>query len=463
MDWKGKRVLIIGAARQGTATASYLVNQGADVTLNDQLPSEALEEVKQTLKDQRIRWALGGHPLSLLEGVDLVFPSGGVPLEMPLIVEAVNRGIQLSNDSQIFLEEAPCKVIGITGSAGKTTTTTLVAEIARAANIAHSHNGVGKIWMGGNIGTPLIERLDEMASEDIAVMELSSFQLELMRRSPQVAVILNVTPNHLDRHGTMEAYTAAKARILDNQTDTDIAILGRDDEGALALRERVAGRLYTFGLKELERDQLGTFVRSDWIWVRGENGETEVMPVENIQLLGEHNLQNVLAACAISAAIDVPTNAMRTAVENFDGVEHRLEFVRRWGGVDWYNDSIATAPERAIAAMKAFDAPLALLAGGRDKSLPWEDFAAEVKERVHHLIAFGEAADLVIDAVGQAGSGEKPYSITRCDGLSQAVAAAAEVVEAEDVVLLSPGGTSYDEFIDFEERGEKFKGWVRAL
>ncbi|MCH7662907.1 MAG: UDP-N-acetylmuramoyl-L-alanine--D-glutamate ligase, partial [Chloroflexi bacterium] len=163
------------------------------------------------------------------------------------------------------------------------------------------------------------------------------------------------------------------------------------------------------------------------------------------------------------AAIDLPSDAMRVAVERFEGVEHRLEFVRSWGGADGYNDSIATAPERAIAAMKSFDAPLALLAGGQDKDLPWDEFAAEVRARVHHLIAFGEAADLVIDAVGQAGSGEMPYSVTRCEGLAQAVEAAVEVVNAGDVVLLSPGGTSYDEFIDFEERGEKFKEWVQAL
>jgi len=463
MDWKGKRVLIIGAARQGTAIASYLAKQGAHVTLNDKRLADALAEERMALKDLPIKWELGGHPLSLLEGIELVCPSGGVPLEIPLIAEAMNRGIQLSNDSQIFLEESPCKVIGITGSAGKTTTTTLVGEIAVEAQDAHSHKGMGDVWIGGNIGAPLIENLDEMTADDLAVMELSSFQLELMSRSPQVAVILNVTPNHLDRHGTMEAYTAAKARILDSQTDEDHAILGRDDAGAWALRDRVAGRLYTFGLEEMGKDQLGAFVRSGSVWVRGENGETEVMPLENIKLLGEHNLQNVLAACAVAAAIDLPTGAMRAAVERFGGVEHRLEFVRRWGGAEWYNDSIATAPERSIAAMKAFDAPVVLLAGGRDKKLPWDDFADEVKERVNHLIAFGEAADLVMDAVGQAGLEDKPYSVTRCDGLAQAVTAAAEVVNAGDVVLLSPGGTSFDEFADFAERGEKFKEWVQAL
>ncbi len=231
-DWSGKRVVIIGAARQGIALARYLAQHGARVILNDRRSETELQAARAALADleSQIRWVCGDHPLDLLESADLLCVSGGVPLTLPLVVEARQRGIPLSNDSQIFLEAAACRVIGITGSAGKTTTTTLVGRIAQAALAAGRL--FGKVWVGGNIGVPLIGVLGEMSAQDLAVMELSSFQLELMTRSLQVAAVLNITPNHLDRHGSMAAYTAAKARILAYQSSVDSAVLGRDDPGA---------------------------------------------------------------------------------------------------------------------------------------------------------------------------------------------------------------------------------------
>jgi UDP-N-acetylmuramoylalanine--D-glutamate ligase len=377
---------------------------------------------------------------------------------MPLVAEAIRRGIPLSNDSQIFLEAAPCRVVGITGSAGKTTTTTLVGRMGSAAEPVYRQT-----WVGGNIGQPLIDRVDEMQAGDLAVMELSSFQLELMTRSPQVAAVLNVTPNHLDRHGSMEAYTAAKARLLDFQEAGDTAVLGRDDPGAWGLAGRVRGSLFSFGLSDLPAGAEGVFVRDGWVWLREDAAEVEVLPLAEIGLRGEHNLLNVLAACAIAAAAGLPTAAMRAGVQGFGGVAHRLEWVRRWGGADWYNDSIATAPERAMAALRSFDQPLVLLAGGRDKDLPWDEFARLAHRKVAHLIAFGEAAELIAAAVEAAAPPDSRLQVTRTGSLHQAVETAARLVQPGQVVLLSPGGTSYDEFKDFEERGVCFGRWVKEL
>jgi UDP-N-acetylmuramoylalanine--D-glutamate ligase len=458
--WDGQRVLIIGAARQGLALARYLINQGAQVVINDQQPagSAGMKAAQSALSSSMVRWVLGGHPFDALDGIDLVCISGGVPLNLPLIVEAQRRGLPLSNDSQIFMEAVPCPTIGITGSAGKTTTTTLVGRIAGQAP-----SGRRRIWVGGNIGNPLINSLEEMRKGDLVVMELSSFQLEIMTHSPHIAAVLNLTPNHLDRHETMEAYRAAKSRILEFQDDRDVAVLNREDPGAWSLLPLVHGRLVTFGLRKPEPGLEGSYLDGDRLVYTDGEEIVELMPVNAVSLRGRHNLLNVLAAGAIACAAGLPATAVRQGVEGFAGVPHRLEFVRTLRGAHWYNDSIATAPERAIAAMQSFQEPLVLLAGGRDKKLPWENFARLVHERVDHLILFGEAADLISAALGQLQPGERPYSLNRCSCLQEAVQAAAEVTQPGDVVLLAPGGTSFDEFRDFEERGERYKRWVMEL
>jgi len=458
--WKGRRVVILGAARQGVALARFLLRRQAFVTLSDLRPLQELEASVQALADlsevapTRLKWVCGGHPLSLLDDADLLCLSGGVPLDQPIVMEALRRGIPLSNDSQIFLEETPAQTIGITGSAGKTTTTTLLGRMAQAA--AREPGRSAQVWVGGNIGLPLISLVDQMKPGDLAVMELSSFQLEIMSKSPQVAAVLNLTPNHLDRHGNMQAYAAAKARILAFQSPEDIAILNRDDAGAWSLAGLARGTLLSFGLQRSPAHP-GTYLRGDDLVFWDGALETVLLQRQDIRLRGAHNLANVLAACAIACSVGVPAEAMRAGLDGFMGVEHRLEYVRTWGGADWYNDSIATAPERAIAAIRAFDEPLVLLAGGRDKNLPWEEFARLVRQRVDHLILFGEAADKIAKACGD------DYPAIRCQNLEQAVQAAARVVQPGDVVLLSPGGTSFDEFRDFEERGECFKRLVMQL
>ncbi|MEW6717378.1 MAG: UDP-N-acetylmuramoyl-L-alanine--D-glutamate ligase [Chloroflexota bacterium] len=461
--WRGKRVVILGAARQGTALARYLALRGAEVVLNDRCSAEELEEVRATLTGYPIEWVLGGHPFSLLEGTNLLCLSGGIPLTLPLVQEAIAQGIALSNDSQIFLEEARCTVIGITGSAGKSTTTALVGQMIKAAQNSKDGFQPGQVWVGGNIGTPLLNFVDMMCPSDVAVLELSSFQLELMTISPHVAGVLNLTPNHLDRHVTMEAYTAAKARILAFQKQDDVAVLGRDDVGAWGLADHVQGRLLTFGRDEPSENLEGTFLREGWIRLRLGEKDQNVLPLEIIRLRGDHNLQNVLAACALSGAAGISPEAMAEGVRRFAGMPHRLEFVRSWKGADWYNDSIATAPERAMAAIRSFDEPLVLLAGGRDKNLPWNEFAELVRERVDHLILFGEAVGIIQAALSKTPYGQRPYSVSQCQTLEEALRVAVDVIEEGDVVLLAPGGTSFDAFRDFEERGEYFRKWVMEL
>lgn len=456
IDWNGKRVLILGAARQGLALARWLSLQGARVTLSDTRSESDLRVARHSLAEHPIAWALGGHPLELLDTTDVLCLSGGVPLTLPIVAEAVKRGIPLSNDSQIFMEVVPCKTIGITGSAGKTTTTTLVGHMAKTAY-------GDKAYVGGNIGDPLINYVDGMESDDIAILELSSFQLDQMTISPNVAAILNITPNHLDRHGTMEAYTAAKRRILEFQSERDAAILGHDDKRAWSLRRQVRGKLYTFSLNELEEGLSGTYLHDGLLNLRDGDAYLPLLLREKISLRGDQNVSNVLAAFSIGHASGFPLDAMLEAAEEFRGVPHRLELVRELRGVRWYNDSTATAPERSMAAIRAFDEPIVLLLGGRDKDLPWEDLMRLVGERVDHVVLFGEAAEKIRNTAQALGLRENGSKITRARGLRDAVIKAAEVAESGDVVLLSPGGTSFDEFKDFAERGERFREWVLEL
>ena len=453
-DWTGKRVLILGAARQGQALARWLARHGAHVILNDLRPLDDMRATQASLSDVNVEWELGSHPLELLKRVDLLCPSGGIPLTLPIVVEAIQRGIPLSNDTQIFLEAAPCKTIGITGSAGKTTTTTLVGDMARQF--------LGdKVYVGGNIGDPLINYVDGMKPNDLAILEISSFQLDQMSASTDIAAILNVTPNHLDRHGTMEAYTAAKARLLDFQKKDGTAILGRDDAGSWGLRDRVHGKLLTFSLSPLEEGLDGSYLDDGLLALRDSFAYTPLLLREKIQLRGDHNVSNALAAFAIGHAANFPLDAMLTAAEEFRGVPHRLEFVREWNGARWYNNTIATAPERTMAAIRSFDEPIVLLLGGRDKNLPWKDLVDLVHQRVEHVVLFGEAAGIIETALGPTSG--KTRTQVRCEGLRDAVSLAARVAEPGSVVLLSPGGTSFDEFTDFAERGERFKTWVQEL
>lgn len=450
----GKKLVILGLARQGKALARFAAGAGAKVVASDLRPAGQLGPDIEELSAISISLVLGEHPLSLLDGADLLAISGGVPTDTPIVREARARGIPVTNDSQEFIKRSPARVAGITGSAGKTTTTALTGAMAQLSG--------RKTWIGGNIGRPLLDELVEMDREDIVVQELSSFQLELWTQSPQIAAVLNITPNHLDRHKTMAAYTAAKANILRFQTPDDVAVLSEDDPGSKALRPLAPGAIRAFSLESSVED--GAFVLGHEVRLRDGNRERAICVVDDIPLRGRHNVSNVLAAVVLADSAGVPVDAMREAIRTFPGVEHRLEVVGSVAGVQYVNDSIATAPERAIAAMKAFDEPLVLLAGGRDKDMVWDEWARQVTQRVKAVVLFGELAGELgrqLGAVEEMQAGK--LSITSTATLEEAVAASAALSVPGDIVLLSPGGTSFDAFPDFAARGEAFREIVRGM
>jgi UDP-N-acetylmuramoylalanine--D-glutamate ligase len=458
INWQGKNVLIIGAARQGIAATRFLLKNGANVTINDIKPAEGFQQLQKEFVHQPLLWEFGDHQLSLLDNTELLVVSGGVSLELPIIQEAYRRGLAITNDSQIFMETVKAKVIGITGSAGKTTTTILVGEMAKSAARPDQ-----KVWVGGNIGYPLIDHLDEIKPDDIVVSEFSSFQLELMKKSPQIAAVLNITPNHLDRHVDMQAYIQAKSQILRHQSDSDSAILNCEDLNTMGLKNLVKGKLFTFGLGKSIEGFLGAFLNQDNLVIQNDNELIEIMPKSEMLLKGEHNLLNALAASAIGFAAGFPVQAIRDGIGKVGVIPHRLEFVREWKGTYWYNDSIATAPERTMAAIRSFNEPLILLLGGRDKKLPWSSLVDLIHQRVKKVVLFGESAELIAKNIGSVKLGQYPLAIQRCDTLKNAVIIAAELAVKGDVIVLSPGCTSFDEFHDFEERGRHFTDCVKAL
>lgn len=454
-----KRVVILGLARQGTALARFAAGAGAEVIVSDLRPAESLQDNLDQLSDLDVEFLLGEHPMSLLEGTDVLAVSGGVPSNAPIVAAARRRGIRVTNDSLEFARRCPAPIVGITGSAGKTTTTALTGAMGRESG--------RQTWIGGNIGRPLIGELGQIAAEDLVVQELSSFQLEIWSstwgnhriRAPQVAAILNVTPNHLNRHETMAAYAAAKGNILRYQSPDDVAVLCADDSGALELQSLASGRLRTFSMRREVSD--GAFVRQERIWLKGDGKESDVCHVGEVRLLGEHNMLNVLAAVTLADSATIAVEAMRRAIRSFTGVAHRLETVALVNGVRYVNDSIATAPERALAAIAVFDEPLILLAGGQDKEMRWESWARRVARRARHVVLFGELGPAL--AARLRDQEDRRTGLTCVSTLEEAVETAGGLAREGDVVLLAPGGTSFDAFRDFEERGERFRELVGAL
>jgi UDP-N-acetylmuramoylalanine--D-glutamate ligase len=478
-NFKGVHALVVGLAREGTALTRFLVERGARVTVTDVKSAEMLVDNMNALADLQVSYALGEHPLTLLDGADILFVSPGVPLEIPLLEEAEQRGLPLSSETRLFTRLCPAQIVGITGSSGKTTTTALAGEILKAAG--------RETWVGGNIGQPLVSHVDEIAPGDIVVMELSSFQLEFFGDweigksgnqvsilfepegwSPSIAAVLNITPNHLDRHASMEAYIAAKEQILNHQKPGDVALLNLDNAVTRRMGEhatRNTENVFWFSMEQEVNE--GAFLRGDELILRVANQENVICRTKDLKMMGRHNVANTLAACALAAAAEAPVEALCQVATSFTGVEHRLELVRERSGVRWYNDSIATTPERTVAALKAVDAPIILLAGGRDKYLPWDEMAALAWQRVRHLILFGEAATLIERAMhkaqGSIRNTQHATHIHQAGTLERATELANEVANPGDVVLLSPGGTSFDAYRDFAERGEHFRKLVEAL
>jgi len=453
----GKRVVIIGLARQGTALARFLAGVGAVVIVSDLRSVEELAPALAELADVKVEFVLGGHPESMLEGADVLAISGGVPADSPLVLAARRRGLMITNDSQEFLRRTRATTIGVTGSAGKTTTTALTGEIASWAG--------RNAWVGGNIGYPLISHLEQIQDGDLVVQELSSFQLEIWTESPPVAAILNITPNHLDRHKTMAVYREAKVNILRHQDSNGVAVLNADDPESFALRLQAPGRVRLFSMERKVED--GAFIAEGQIWLQGDGAPAEaVCDLGKIRLRGRHNLANVLAAVTLADSVHIPAAAMGGAIAGFSGVEHRLELAATIDGVLFVNDSIATAPERALAAIRSFQEPLILLAGGRDKELDWEEWGAVVTTQAKAVVLFGELAGqlaALLTAVRRERKIIAAGSVFCVNTLEEAVPLAAGLASPGDVVLLAPGGTSFDAYQDFAARGEAFRALVAAL
>jgi UDP-N-acetylmuramoylalanine--D-glutamate ligase len=498
-SYAGLRVTVLGMARQGMAATRFFLESGADVVVSDLRLADQLAAARKEIETYvaersatrrgrngwparapHLRLVLGSHPMSLLDNTDLLCLSGGVSPAIPIVEKARERGIPLTNDADLTLLHCPVPIIGTTGSAGKTTTTTLTSLILEESGFT--------VHLGGNIGTPLLDRLSTIAPGDKVVMELSSFQTELIRRSPSIAAVLNITPNHLDRHPSMSHYAAAKANILRFQASGETCILNADDEftgvwlrsGRCQVDEGAGQDAVYFPLQAARLGfslagevRAGAFLDGDrLIWRRPGLVDLAICRTRDVRLRGRHNLANILAGCCLAGAAGADLAAMTRIATTFGGVEHRLEPVRQRDGVLWVNDSIATAPERTVAALHSFDQPIVLLAGGRDKHLPWDKFAAAAHEigpdgarRVRHIVLFGEAADLIGTALAryEKTAGIGPVPTTQCHELGSAVAAAAKIAEPGDVVLLAPGGTSFDAYEDFASRGRHFRTLVEAL
>ena len=445
----GRRATILGLGREGVDLARFLVQRGARVRVSDRKPAEQLTTALAALDGLPIEYCLGGHPRDDVLDCDVLFVSPGVPQDLDVVQEAHRLGVPVSSATELFFQLCPAPIVGITGSSGKTTTTTLVGRML-------SQEG-RHVLVGGNIGVPLLARLPEITAQSWVVMELSSFQLETMRQSPHVGTITNITPNHLDRHPSMEHYIAAKVNIVRYQGPADWAVLNADDPVTASVQ--APGRVLRFSL---QGPTTGAYLDGDDLALRVEGDPVRICPRAALRLRGRHNVANALAACATAATVGVSTAAMAAVLQTFAGVPHRLEPVAEIDGVWYYNDSIATSPERSIAALESFAEPIVLIAGGRDKHLPMDRWAATIVRRARHVILLGEAAPLIARAVAEADpSGHVPLHVVGT--MREAVRQAHRVAEPGIVVLLAPGCTSFDMFRDFEERGEIFRQEVRRL
>jgi UDP-N-acetylmuramoylalanine--D-glutamate ligase len=454
-----KRITIMGLGFFGgtLGLARYLVAQGARVTVTDLKPAVDLQDSIAALQGLPVRFVLGRHDLADFTDVDLVFASPAVREDSPYLVAAHNGGVPVDTEMNLFMRLCQGRLIGVTGSNGKTTTTSLIGAILRTVN--------PRTRVGGNIGRSLLPEVATIGPDDPVVVELSSFQLEdlaTVRRSPHIGLLLNLSPNHLDRHGSMEAYLTAKMHIFAYQTPHDVAILNADDPCLQSLAGRLRGQVRAFS--RVRAVDNGAYVAGDRLLVRRSGRASEVCHLGDIPLLGEHNVSNVLAAVVAADAWGVSPAAMRQAIRAFPGVEHRLERVRELRGVTFYNDSIATTPTGTLAALAAIQQPIWLIAGGYDKGLPWQALGEAIVRRVKGVCLMGATAPQIAQAVARAcPAGQEPPSIRLCRDLHEAVHTAYTAAHPGEVVLLSPACASYDQFRNFVERGRLFKQLIDAL
>lgn len=453
----GKRVTVIGLGIEGVDVARYAATHGAIVTISDSKSPAALTERMTQLEGLPIEYALGQpQRIEDIANSDLVFVSQSVPLTLPAIEAARRRGVPINSMTRYFLEHCPGPTIGITGSSGKTTTTSLVAAMMAAEGRAYR--------VGGNIGNGLLGLLDGLDERTWTVMEISHTQLQLTDRSPHIAAVLNVTPNHLDQF-SWDEYVALKQKIVQYQRPDDYVVLNLDDPLSAAMADLTPARPSKFTLgASLVGD--GAFVRAGSVVVRRSGAEATLVALDEIPLRGIHNVANVVAAAAIASAASVPADSISDAIRAFMPVPHRLEDVGEVDGARYVNDSIATTPERALAGIRSFDEPIVLLLGGKDKNLPLDELAQEALGRCVGIVFFGAAGPLLEAAVEANASSVSPDlrpQMTRVATLSEAVREARRMAGSGDVVLLSPACTSFDAYANFEERGEEFRHLVRAM
>ena len=444
MKLKGKRLIILGLARTGSETARFLVRQGAEVLMSDCRSEKELQREVDVLSEHPIRFLLGGEEMAWLEGVDTLIPSPGVPLGNPLLQGASNKGIEILSEIELAYRFLRVPLVAITGTNGKSTTASLIGEILKAKGI--------KAFVGGNIGAPLIGFVAD--DWDWGVVEVSSFQLEWVEKfCPKIAVLLNLTEDHLDRYADFASYCEVKERIFRAQTEEDIAVLNRDEPLVWSMRERIRARVVSFGWAEVREGVYAT--RSEIIW-RGETGE-ERFPLSRVRIQGVHNVENLMAAVAVAKSIRLSAEIIQQAIEEFPGLEHRLEFVREKNGIRFYNDSKGTNVGAVVKSLASFSAPIILLAGGVDKGGDYRALEVGVKRTVKKLILFGAAREIIRKALGHL------TETAVMETLEAAVQEAYMSAGPGDIVLLSPACSSFDMFENYAERGKAFKALVQSL
>ena len=444
MDLKKKKVMVIGLARTGSEAARFLVRQGAEVLVSDSRGEQELRGEIESLTGLPLRFLLGEEEVGWVEGLDVLIPSPGVPSQNPLLRQACGKGIEIISEIELAYRFVRFPLVAITGTNGKSTTTSLVGEILREAGIS--------AFVGGNIGTPLIGFVS--GRWDWGVVEVSSFQLEWVEQfRPRIAALLNLTEDHLDRYPDFASYCEAKGRIFDAQGDEDVAILNRDDPLVWSLKERARARVVSFGWAEVDQ---GVFASKDEIIWRDKDDE-ERFPITRVRIQGVHNVENLMAAVAVAKSIPVPREAIQRAIEEFPGMEHRLEFVREKDAVRYYNDSKGTNAGAVAKSLASFSDPIILIAGGIHKGGDYRILKNEVRSKVKTLILFGAAKGIIQQALGHLAD------TVVVESLEAAVQEAQKYALAGDVVLLSPACSSFDMFRDYEERGRVFKTLVQSL
>jgi UDP-N-acetylmuramoylalanine--D-glutamate ligase len=448
---RGKKVLIIGAARSGIAAARFLVDQGAIVALNDQKPLDKWSAEALALREAGVGLLPGEPPSWLLDQLDLVVVSPGVPATIIPIRYAERAGAEVIGEVELAARYLKGRIVAITGSNGKTTTTSLIGELLANAGLT--------VQVGGNIGKPLISMVGTSREDGWTVAELSSFQLETIKTfRPAIAIVLNVTPNHMDRYETFNDYAAAKHRIFINQTEEDVAVLNADDPTVSSWENGLRAKVMRFSVRqELER---GVFLNGDELVFRWDEGEQDLLRIGEMKLRGLHNVENVAAALAAGISANASIESMRETVKQFNPVEHRLEFVDEIGGVRFYNDSKATSVDATLKALEAFadDAgQVVLILGGRGKKAPYAPLAPLVRTKVRKLVLIGEDAETIATELREYAQFE------RATDMKDAVAKSFASAKKGDVVLLAPACASFDMFESFEHRGKVFKGDVADL